>query len=258
MIVYDLDQKLQGNLRKAPKLTYTALHPGNNKQNVNLALSVFHPSTYAALKSYLPERKDAAGFLKLINTWWTIMNSKQRFNSNNKLGNAAIKGDKKPSFLRKLADWFEEWHDTQLRNTRKFTLSAQTFSAMITTLRCTASLIEELLEEGYDYVLTARLQSDALELFFSKLRQMSGGRFLVSLLEVNRSQQILAIRSLLKESINIWEEDLSKEAVLPTESLEVIIQEHISDIQSCTLSHDSMEVSVVIAGYIAKKFDKTY
>jgi len=32
--VYDRDQKLEGNLRKAPKLTYGTLHPGNNKQNV--------------------------------------------------------------------------------------------------------------------------------------------------------------------------------------------------------------------------------
>ena len=162
--IYELDEKLQGNLRKAPKLTYRALHPGNNKENVNLVLSVFHPSTSAAIESYYPGRKDAAGFLKLIYIWWTLMNSKQCFNSNNRFGNAAIKGDKKPSFLRKLADWFEEWHGLQLPNTQRFTLSKQTFSAMITTLHCAAALIEELLEEGYDYVLTARFQTDP---FFS-------------------------------------------------------------------------------------------
>ena len=183
------------------------------------------------------------------------MNSKQCFNSNNRLGNAAIKGDNEPSFLRKLADWFEEWHGLQLPNMQRFILSKQTFSAMIITL-CATALIEELLEEGSDYVLTARFQSDLLELVFSKLLQMSGGRFPISLLELNRSQQILAICSLLKESINIWEEDLHKEVELSTDFLEIITQEHIRDIQSCTLSHDSMEVSVVIAGYIAKKLKK--
>ena len=33
--VYDQDEKLQGNLRKANKLTYASLHPGNNKQKCN-------------------------------------------------------------------------------------------------------------------------------------------------------------------------------------------------------------------------------
>ena len=31
-IIHDRDHELQGHLRKAPKLTYRAWHPGNNKQ----------------------------------------------------------------------------------------------------------------------------------------------------------------------------------------------------------------------------------
>ena len=41
-------QRVKGNLRKASKLFYQALHPGNNKQNVPLALAFFHDSTAAA------------------------------------------------------------------------------------------------------------------------------------------------------------------------------------------------------------------
>ena len=40
------------------------------------------------------------------------------------------------------------------------TLSAQTSSAIKRTLRCQAALIEDLLTDGFDLVLTARLQSD--------------------------------------------------------------------------------------------------
>lgn len=43
--VYEKDLKLQGNLKKAPKLSARALHPGNNKQSVPLALSIFHETT---------------------------------------------------------------------------------------------------------------------------------------------------------------------------------------------------------------------
>ena len=90
--VYDHDQKLDANLKLAPKLSYRALHPGDNKQNVPYALAIFHPTTSAAIRDYFPENEDAASFLQLIDIWWTIVNSKQKRNSNNWLGNAAVKG----------------------------------------------------------------------------------------------------------------------------------------------------------------------
>ena len=144
--IYDQDSKLPANLRKANKLTYRAMHPGNNKQSVNLALSILHESTIAASKSYFPERKDISGFLSLIHTWWTIVNSRDRFCSN-QLGNAVIDGDGKTDFFLSFA------------------------------------VIEELLNRGYDYVILRKLQSDPLEKRFSQYRQMSGGRFSVSLRE---------------------------------------------------------------------------
>ena len=79
--------ELKGNLRKAPKLSYQALHPGNNKQNVPLAIALFHETTIAAAKSYFPQREDLSSFLSTINMWWAIANSKMRF-SPNPLSNA--------------------------------------------------------------------------------------------------------------------------------------------------------------------------
>ena len=63
--VYDKDENLPGNLRKAYKLTYKSLDPGDNKQNVSLALSIFDATTSAAIESYYPDRYDASEFLKL-------------------------------------------------------------------------------------------------------------------------------------------------------------------------------------------------
>ena len=107
--VHEKDSHLQANLRKAPEITSQVLHPGNKKQNVKLALSIFAETTSAGIK--------------------------------------------------------------------------------------------DLLAEGFKYVLTARLQSDPIELHFSKYRQMSGGSFLVSLCDVQNSERILAIDKLLKEGI---------------------------------------------------------
>ena len=43
--VYDQDENLEAYLRKAPKLSYKSLHPGDNKQSVPLALNIFDRST---------------------------------------------------------------------------------------------------------------------------------------------------------------------------------------------------------------------
>ena len=40
---------------------------------------------------------------------------------------------------------------------------------------------------------------------------MSGGRFLVSLLEVRNTERILACRSLLMADVDLWQEDLVTE-----------------------------------------------
>ena len=52
---------------------------------------------------------------------------------------------------------------------------------------------------------------------------MNGCRFLVNLREVQNSERILQYRSVLKENINFWEEDLTSEnleCVTVTEDIE--------------------------------------
>ena len=48
--IYDNDKELKSNLRKNPKLSYVALHPGNNKKNVPLALE----TSITTGRSYFP------------------------------------------------------------------------------------------------------------------------------------------------------------------------------------------------------------
>ena len=71
------------------------MHPGDNKQIAPLALAIFNQSTSAAIESYHPNQLDASSFLKLANIWWTINDSKKEFNTNFRIGNAAVKVDKK-------------------------------------------------------------------------------------------------------------------------------------------------------------------
>ena len=104
------------------------MHPGNNKQCVNLALPIFHETMTTAIRSYFVEREDMASFLELILKWWTIVNSSTRFNSNN-LANAMIIGDGKTDFLRSFADWIQLWSQSPA-----FCLSKQTSDAFVRTM----------------------------------------------------------------------------------------------------------------------------
>ena len=75
----------------------------------------------------------------------------------------------KRGFLEALADWLEKWHD----DCPAFTLTSKTSYALVLTLRAQSRLIKELLSEGYDFVMTSRLQSNPIERKFSQYRQMS-------------------------------------------------------------------------------------
>ena len=248
--IYEEDSQLSANLKKAYNLLYKALNPFNNKQNVSLAMAVFSETTIAATKCYLPDRKDAASFLKLINTWWKIANSKKRF-CLNKLGNAMIYGNGKIEFRFSLANWLESWKLSSLL----LRLSKQTCDALICMLRAQGKLCTDLFEEGYSFIVTAKFQSDPLERRILQYRQMSGRNFLVSLRKVLSSENTLLCCSLLMQKVNFWQEDLIKDSLKPEKFMVALICQDC-DVDSLTLSPESIEVAYTIAGYIVKKLKK--
>ena len=252
--VHERDLNLTGNLKKAPKINAKTLHPGNNKQNVPLALNIFDETTAAGILSYFPDEASAAGFLRLINTWWIISNSKTRINTHHRLGSAAVRGDKKPEFLRAFATWIEDWQAMKIRNCSRFMLTPQTADALVTTLRATASLIEDLFtDDSYQFILTARLQTDPLERHFGKVRQMNGGRFLVGLREFESSQKIICMKSLLKAGIQCWDERVKVVNTPDFEKLHSELTLISNELQDNSLCEGSKEVAIEISGYIMKQ-----
>ena len=232
--VHAKDLELNAHLRKAPKVGYKVLHPGNNKQSVPLALAIFEETTFTAIRSYLPEEHTTADFLQLIHFWWLIVNSKERFHPN-PIGNALKMNDSRCDLLSRISLWLENWRDDKTLG-----LSRQAFDALIKTNRAIADLSNALLSEGYEYVLTGRFQTDPLE-----------GRFLVSLNEVMRSESIIKIKCMLERDFELSAlEDLSHDYV--EEPVDVFIEETKNeDLSNLTLSSDSEEVVVYIAGYIS-------
>ena len=124
-------------------------------------------------------------------------------------------------------------------------------------MNCHASLIEDLLNDGFRFVMTSEFQSDPIERRFGQYRQMSGGRFLVGLKDANLSEKIIKIKSLLKEgknidnSVKLCENDDDK-----LEDLLLNVTSMSCNPENTTLSNDSREVAIHIAGYMVKKFKK--
>ena len=61
--IYDLYTNLLNDLKKALKLLYQALHPGNNKQNVSLARFIFDETTIVASSCYFPHHPVMSRFV---------------------------------------------------------------------------------------------------------------------------------------------------------------------------------------------------
>ena len=211
------------------------------------------------MKSYFPEKASAAAFLTLFSKWWVLSNSKARYSTANYLGNAVVIGDNKQSFLSAMTDWIQNWQEKKIPNCEKFTLTSQTASAVVRTLKCHSSLIEDLLAEGYDFIMTSRFQSDPLERRFGQYRQISGGRFLVGLREATSSEKIIKLKTLLKDDIHI--SNIMDSNVEHDENIETLL--HHVDLSRCsdemvTLSEDRREVGIYIAGYVARKMKEGF
>ena len=116
-------------------------------------------------------------------------------------------------------------------------------------------MIVDLLSDGYNYMLTCRLQTNPLEEHFAKLRQMSGGRFLVSLRKVESSQKILSIKSLIKENLNFWMEDVQPDSKVKTDRSEIITSLSLihNEMEENELCDESRDVAINVAGYVTRK-----
>ena len=165
------------------------------------------------------------------------------------------KDDGKPKFCHSLADWIGNWCDERVPSFGQFTLSLSTAKALIRILRCQASLIEHLFDDGFDLILTACFQSHSLERCFGQYRQISGGRFLVGFKDTICSGKILKIKFLLKEDIDINKEIKSS---CPGEMEIMKLKADISflgiSLDKLMLLPDIWEIAAHIAGCTAKKY----
>lgn len=266
-------------LKLAPKLSQKVLFPNKiEKQNVRLALNIFHETNCSALEVY----KERAGvnyletkmFLEFIANWWKIVNVKhphkgEHLNDNMCYPIKSLKDDNF-IFLEKFSLWLNELHEiNSLKADEKKKLgipskggmlSRETFFALKFTTDTMIEIVKNAFENlGMSYILLGKFQTDSLEARFGQYRQMSGGNYNIScsqVMESERKLKILNLLSLYSENegrFNLRNLDFSIQNDYEVPEVPEFLYEVFNSYDDDNITNDVMSVLVYLAGYVAFK-----
>jgi hypothetical protein len=269
----------QNNIIKlAPSLDRKVLYPTSiERQNVSLCLRLFDEKNIAALKMKYANDiscvEGAIAFLKLIGDWWKIINCNS-FYKDIRLRDprcAPIQSvdDENLIFLENFLKWLELWNNLEVqgepKKSRNGKLTLQTQLSLTHSLKTIIALCRYLTDDlQFQYILLFKFQTDALEDRFGKYRQMSGGNYHISVMQVLESERTLKMLSVLKlkssnkgefslkEFLDSCEQESSEDENELVEKFEDAL---IAEDEA--ISQDEAEVLVYIAGYIAHRTNMT-
>ena len=259
-------------IKYAHQLTGKSMYPSNlEKQNVLLAVKVFHESNVAALKrlaatnSTFFKWEDTAEFLKLIKRWWDMVNvshpKKGLFSNNNDAQPFSSLDDERLHFMNQFIVWLNAWKNLN-QPSRQGCLSEETCFALTHTTATLSVIIKHLLQSGMKYVLTSKFQTDPLEFRFSMYRQMSGSNYHVSVEQILESERKLRIKSLLHLHSTKFGAIPLKDFVLDicsvadsdaSENDLDVFDDILNTLDLSTISQCDTEILIYIAGYCAHK-----
>lgn len=186
------------------------LHPTNiERVNVQLAASVTHESTIAALNFYGQQEDysaftDTAEFLRHVRRWFDLVNVKSpyiyiRRNGSNRI--PVTKQNKEGlDYLKMIQAVMEKWLEEK---DKTFKMSRDTLDSLINTCRGLIGLSNYLLDKHgdlLDYVLLGRVQSDKLEGHFGHLRELAEGNCWPSVRQFMEGEAVVRAKSLVSLS----------------------------------------------------------
>jgi hypothetical protein len=164
---------------RATKLTAKHVSPNAfERMSVKLATQVFSHTVSTAMKTAVstsqlpPEAEQTAVFIDNLNNVFDAMNSHTQFHANPR--KCAISSCKKRRLqmplktIKEGIKWVKSW------KMKDFKKRPPSFVGMEHTMRATLLLWKDLQKEGVSFLLTARLNQDALENEFSIARQRGG------------------------------------------------------------------------------------
>ena len=197
-------------LKFAYKLSWKALHPSNlERQNVSYVLHIFNSYVAQSLlllgeKCQIPHYEDTSAFIRVISTWWSIVNVKTPWKGKrpkNVYEEPLRKGNHiSKQFLQYFFEWLSRWKTIESPAGK---LTRETYTALQHSTHALLELAEYCFNElGAEYILLGKFQTDSLEARFGQYRQLSGAKYDVSIRQVYEAEKKLRMLSVLQLSLN--------------------------------------------------------
>lgn len=188
--------------RMAPKLSKSHIFVKDfSKMKVKLAVQVLSHSVSAGIKTLVslkqlpPEANDTSLFVREIDELFDLLNiskeheiTKKERSGNYLLSNLHIL-DNKITFLQSI---------TFPRNSTK----PDCVEGLVLTVTCIKNLLTDLKNEGYKYVLTRKIQQDALENLFSIIRMRGGWNKNPTARQFRQNFRYVFVKAFLKKPSN--------------------------------------------------------
>lgn len=257
-------------VKMAYKLTKKAISSKNiDNTNVKLAQSVFDDSTVQAMEFYIGnvgnQWGDTLKFLKIINRWWKIVNTKISFLhvKTRDDGQAPIQSvdDENFKFLGQFHEWLEDW-DKMLgdQGTDRSGFTPLTMMALMSSTKTFQEIARYILtRDGIEFVLLGKCQADQIEGRFGWFRQLSGVNYYISCRQLLESDKFIEAKSLVKFSkLNLIDVQTTFESMTTSEkeTIECVAFELETAIDFDPVQHlqdlEDKNIVFYVAGYLAR------
>ena len=273
-------------LRVCHKLTKKHLDCKNQERmRVHMAFEVFSNTVATAMRQHFPQKEEASKFIKLVNDCGDILNSRYPTNTSKNIWKVPFGvSPYEEQQISKLKELYEAIRSMRVGKRKQALYPFQ--KGFLLTINSTMCLLSDL-KIAYpkcQYLLTARLNQDYIENFFSLIRGIGGFHMNPNPTETMSRLKAVALSQNLKHSnnISVRQEDIETESKgkiaslffdFEQESIHFLENTEIQELEEMKLNSESWSEfnynltskqncefggKEYIAGFLASKFVLQY
>ena len=163
-------------------------------------------------------------------------------------------------FLEQSVAIFKNWKESGLTG-----LTAETFTACIQSMEAMVALTCHLVSKhGFKYVLPGKFTSDPIEGRFGWYRQVSGGNFYISILQLFQAEKKIRCLSLLQNKALLtlstlnFNQPVANNCSASNKEPEDIswLKSWATELKICEIDEDDASVTYYVAGYVGRSISR--
>jgi hypothetical protein len=251
----------QSDFKLCPKVSFVHLNcKGNDRQRVKYAVQLFSDTVAKALVFKFGDRfLEQAKIISIIDAWFDVMDSRKKYHWKKNKCAFGLYEQQQTDVLKKMLDLVQNMYFGDETSLKKKPFQ----TGIIVSIHSTLDLFTDLKKEGISFLLTSKLNQDALENVFSQIRALGGNMTHPTTVEtINRIRTICLsknVHSILSNScpveLNPSDED---DVFLSVNLLDDILPDLSEDLDTVSdeildIDFHSNESRNYVAGYICKK-----